>query len=109
TCVAFNKPLAPISVMYIHEIGRMPALPHGAADTALPYCEESVGATMLWPGRKGARCFFTPIGPMPGPPPPCGMQKVLCRFTCDTSAPMSPGRDTPTCALRFAPSMYTCP
>ena len=22
----------------------------------------------------------TAIGPMPGPPPPCGIQKVLCRF-----------------------------
>lgn len=21
-------------------------------------------------GKNGARCFFTPIGPMPGPPPP---------------------------------------
>lgn len=28
-------------------------------------------------GRKGAKCFFTPIGPIPGPPPPCGMQNVL--------------------------------
>ena len=40
----------------------------------------------------GARCAATPIGPMPGPPPPCGMQKVLCRFRWQTSAPMSPGR-----------------
>ena len=44
-----------------------------------------------WPGRNGARCAATPIGPMPGPPPPCGMQKVLCRFRWQTSAPMSPG------------------
>jgi len=29
--------------------------------------------------------------PMPGPPPPCGMQKVLCKFKWHTSAPMSPG------------------
>ena len=21
-------------------------------------------------GKNGAKCFFTPIGPMPGPPPP---------------------------------------
>ena len=34
----------------------------------------------------GARA--TPIGPMPGPPPPCGMQKVLCRLRWQTSAPM---------------------
>ena len=33
----------------------------------------------------------TPIGPMPGPPPPWGMQKVLCRFRWHTSAPISPG------------------
>ena len=33
----------------------------------------------------------TPIGPMPGPPPPWGMQKVLCRLRWQTSAPMSPG------------------
>jgi alkylation response protein AidB-like acyl-CoA dehydrogenase len=31
-------------------------------------------------GRNGARCFATPIGPTPGPPPPCGMQNVLCRL-----------------------------
>ena len=49
-------------------------------------------ATTGWPGRKGARCGATPIGPMPGPPPPCGMQKVLCRLRWQTSAPMSPGR-----------------
>jgi hypothetical protein len=45
----------------------------------------------------------------PGPPPPCGMQNVLCRFRCDTSAPSHPGRARPTSALRFAPSRYTCP
>ena len=32
------------------------------------------------PGRKGMRCSATQIGPIPGPPPPCGMQNVLCRF-----------------------------
>ena len=32
-------------------------------------------------------CTHTPIGPIPGPPPPCGMQKVLCRFRWDTSLP----------------------
>ncbi len=31
-------------------------------------------------GRKGARCSFTPIGPLPGPPPPCGWLNVLCRL-----------------------------
>eukprot|EP00959_Pyramimonas_sp_CCMP1952_P220936 4619293-Pyramimonas_sp.AAC.1 len=48
-----------------------------------------------------------PMGPMPGPPPPCGMQKVLCRFKWHTSAPISPGEVSPTCAFMFAPSMYT--
>ena len=33
-----------------------------------------------WLGRNGARCARTATGPTPGPPPPCGMQNVLCRF-----------------------------
>ena len=28
----------------------------------------------------------------PGPPPPCGMAKVLCKFRCDTSPPNCPWR-----------------
>ena len=32
------------------------------------------------PGKYGASALVTAIGPMPGPPPPCGMQNVLCRF-----------------------------
>jgi hypothetical protein len=48
-------------------------------------------------GKNGARCFFTPIGPIPGPPPPWGMQNVLCRFRWHTSAPMCPGLVRPTC------------
>src|SRR2546430_8265384 len=32
--VAAFSPSAPIIAMYIHEIGRMPALPYGAAETA---------------------------------------------------------------------------
>ena len=35
-------------------------------------------------------------GPTPGPPPPCGMQNVLCRFRCQTSAPNWPGAVRPT-------------
>ena len=46
-------------------------------------------------------------GPTPGPPPPCGMQKVLCRFRCETSQPYLPGLATPTSAFMFAPSVYT--
>ena len=48
-------------------------------------------------------------GPTPGPPPPCGMQNVLCRFRCETSAPNSPGAARPTSAFRLAPSTYTWP
>lgn len=29
----------------------------------------------------------TPMGPAPGPPPPWGIQNVLCRLRCDTSEP----------------------
>ena len=49
-------------------------------------CRRADGA-----GRKAAKCSATPMGPMPGPPPPWGMQKVLCRLRWQTSAPMSPG------------------
>ena len=41
----------------------------------------------------------------PGPPPPCGVENVLCRFRCITSTPKSPGRTLPTSAFIFAPSM----
>ena len=53
---------------------------------------------MGWVGRKGARWAPTPMGPMPGPPPPWGMQKVLCRFRWHTSAPIWPGEVSPTCS-----------
>lgn len=45
----------------------------------------------------------TPMGPMPGPPPPWGMQKVLWRFRCETSDPKSPGRQIPTYHKRKEP------
>ena len=68
----------------------MLALPHGAADTAgWPRRRRSRRAGC--PGRNGARCVATPIGPMPGPPPPCGMANVLCRFRWHTSAPIDAG------------------
>src|SRR5213083_1299310 len=89
-------------------MGRMPALPQGTAATA-PMAFSPPRWATAWPGKNFTRCSATPIGPMPGPPPPCGMQKVLCRFKWQTSAPMSPGRQRPTCAFRFAPSMYTWP
>jgi hypothetical protein len=37
------------------------------------------------------------------------MAKVLCRFRWQTSPPHTAGFVRPTCALRFAPSRYTCP
>ena len=49
------------------------------------------------------------MGPTPGPPPPCGIQKVLCKFRCDTSPPNFPGLHKLTMALKFAPSIYTLP
>mmetsp|Transcript_27393 Transcript_27393/g.68599 ORF Transcript_27393/g.68599 Transcript_27393/m.68599 type:complete len:244 (+) Transcript_27393:1109-1840(+) len=58
---------------------------------------------------NGMRCALMPMGPMPGPPPPCGMQNVLCRLRWHTSAPMKPGEVRPTCAFMLAPSMYTWP
>ncbi|MNL01514.1 hypothetical protein D3C87_1219880 [compost metagenome] len=90
--------------MYIQVIGKMLALPNGAAQTA-----PSLRSIWPWPGRNGVRCDFTPIGPTPGPPPPCGMQKVLCRFRCETSPPNLPGAQRPTIAFMLAPSMYTWP
>src|SRR5437660_8215487 len=95
--------------MYAHEIGRIEADPHGAAEiTPTP---ASGPASATWPcrGRNGARCDRTPIGPTPGPPPPWGIQKVLCRFRWLTSAPNCPGNAKPTRALRLAPSTYTWP
>src|SRR5581483_1564667 len=100
-------PSAPIIRTYAQEIGRIDALPHGAAEIGPgPVAGPAVGCNG-WLGRNGARCSRTPIGPTPGPPPPCGMQKVLCRFRCETSEPNLPGRANPIIALRFAPSTYT--
>ena len=33
-----------------------------------------------WLGKNGARCAREITGPTPGPPPPCGIQNVLCKF-----------------------------
>ena len=40
----------------------------------------------------------------PGPPPPCGVENDLWVLKWTMSKPMSPGRDTPITAFRFAPS-----
>ena len=87
------------------EIGRMLAEPCGAAETGPTLLSAASGL----PGRKGAKCERTATGPTPGPPPPCGMQKVLCRFKCETSDPNLPGLAVPTSAFMLAPSMYTWP
>ena len=93
---------------YAHEIGRIDGLPYGAAETGPPSCvtppEWSARCASGCPGRYGARCAFAATGPTPGPPPPCGMQNVLCRLRCETSPPKSPNRAKPSSALRFAPS-----
>ena len=105
----------PIITQYIHEIGRIDAEPHGA-DAIAPNesvhvpSAFSIGITGEF-GRYGLRWAATPIGPTPGPgvggrwrcevevvvgvveaawhspPPPWGMQNVLCRFRWQTSAP----------------------
>src|SRR4051794_23444545 len=108
--VARRRPEAPIILMYAQEIGRIEADPHGAPEMAPtdPNVPRSLRPSG-WLGRNGARCAATATGPTPGPPPPCGMQKVLCRFRCDTSPPNSPGRARPTRAFRLAPSTYTWP
>ena len=83
----------------------MPAEPQGAAETGPIPPSGPASGTSGWPGRKGARWAATPMGPTPGPPPPWGMQKVLCRLRCATSGPNCPGRLSPSRALRLAPSM----
>src|SRR5690348_18481926 len=98
-------PSRPIIVMYIHEIGRIDALPKVAPETMPPPRSPSAPGNAL--GRYGARCDLTAHGPTPGPPPPCGMQKVLCRLRWETSEPHLPGLATPTSAFMLAPSVYT--
>ena len=109
TSVARRKPSAPIMWMYIHGMARIPAEPQGAAATGPgPVGGPATGASG-WFGMNGIRCSATPMGPTPGPPPPWGMQNVLCRLMWLTSAPNRPGRASPTMALRLAPSRYTWP
>ena len=95
--------------MYIQLIGSTAALPSGAAETAPTPSPGSEKPPLAWPGRKGTRSATTQTGPTPGPPPPCGMQNVLCRFRWLTSPPNSPGAATPTSAFMLAPSTYTLP
>ena len=57
--------------------------------------------------RHGGRVYVdgANMNAMVGIAAPCGMQKVLCRFRCETSLPKSPGRARPSRALRLAPSV----
>src|SRR5258708_16999110 len=119
TCAPRRGRPAPIIAGYPEETGGFPADPYGAAATGpvrnSAGTSSSPDPTTEMPGstgclgRNGVRCSLTATGPTPGPPPPCGMQKVLCRFRCDTSAPNEPGCASPTSAFRLAPSMYTWP
>jgi hypothetical protein len=45
--------------------------------------------------RKGASASDSTVGPEPGPPPPWGVEKVLCKLMCMASTPRSPGRTRP--------------
>lgn len=81
--------------MYEYVIGIMEALEY--FDYAIVIVLDP-STLLLWecPGKKGAKCFLTPIGPKPGPPPPWGIANVLCKFKWQTSAPKKPGEVKPT-------------
>lgn len=80
--------------MNAYEIGNTPAFPYGAPATA-PFSLPSIDLT-AWPGTKGSRCALKPMVPIPGPPPPCGIAKVLCKLRWPTSAPINPGDVNPS-------------
>ena len=79
--------------MYAHEIGSIAADPYGAALTTpkglalFPILDCDPVLMTGCDGRYGERWALTAIGPIPGPPPPWGMQKVLWRLRWDTSEP----------------------
>ena len=79
TLVASVTPCAPNIEMYPYEIKHAKALPQGAAEMAVIAFSPPVGMIGLV-GKKGSYCGATQIGPTPGPPPPCGMANVLCKF-----------------------------
>ena len=81
-------------------------MPYGAAEIVpLPPSSGAIGC----PGKMASSVSAHRSGRRRVPPPPCGMQKVLCRFRWLTSPPNRPGRARPTSALRLAPSTYTWP
>ena len=55
--------------MYPYEIKHANAEPKGAPEIAEMASLPPVGTTGF-PGKNGARCLATQIGPTPGPPPP---------------------------------------
>lgn len=64
-------------------------LPSGVDGIVHPV-ELAVGFDKRGPGRNGTSVLLTQIAPEPGPPPPCGVENVLCRFMCMTSIPIWP-------------------
>ena len=82
----------------------MLAEPKGAAEIGPGPVAGPAKTSIGWFGKKGAKWARVITGPTPGPPPPCGIQNVLCKFKCDTSAPNFPGWAKPTKAFKFAPS-----
>ena len=80
--------------MYIHEMSRMLALPHGAAETGADRLR-AAGRDHRVPGQERREVRRHADRAHAGPPPPCGMQNVLCRLRWQTSAPMSPGPAEP--------------
>ena len=83
----------------------MLALPQGAADTApIPVVGPQSLITGCF-GKNDSRCFLQAIGPIPGPPPPWGIQNVLCKLIWQISGPNFPGLAIPTSAFKFAPSI----
>ena len=78
-------------------------------DVSLAFLDDGVyqlvkGQDTTGIGMKGSRRLLTPTAPEPGPPPPCGVENVLCRFIWMTSKSMSPGRTLPSIAFKLAPS-----
>ena len=67
----------------------------GRAASVIPHARRSErhppSATTYGTGMNGASAADSATGPAPGPPPPCGVEKVLCRLMCMASTPRSPG------------------
>ena len=72
-------------------MGRIEADPHGAPEIGPGPVAGPASGTSGWLGRNGARWARAATGPTPGPPPPWGMQNVLCRLRWLTSPPNQPG------------------